>query len=116
MSFNGVLTAIDAIKWWIHVHSDLKVYPGGMMLLGKGAVGRKSIKHSIKLRRSTESGIIVVDNHMPNVLYTLQFLWGQGFKSIKNILYQENQSEIPMEINGKYLCEMKTHHITCGFY
>ena len=100
--------SMDAIRWCIDaaygVHLDLKGHSRGMMSLGKGATDRKSSNNSINSRSSTQLVIIGVDDHMPGVLWTLRFLGGQGFKVNKNIVYQDNQSTILMERNGKYSC------------
>ena len=53
---------------------------------------------------------------MPGVLWTLLFLGGQGFKVNDNIAYQDNQSTILMESNGKYLCGNKTRHIDMRYF
>ena len=98
------------------MHPDLKGHSGDMMLLGKGAAARKSSKHRINLRSSTESEIIGVDNHMIEFLWTLWLRGGQGFKVNDNIVYQDNQSAILMERNRKYLCGKKTCHIDMRYF
>ena len=53
---------------------------------------------------------------MHGVFWTLRFLGGQGFKVNENIVYQDNQSAILMERNGKYLCGNKTCHIDMRYF
>ena len=86
------------------MHPDLKFHYGGMMLFGKGSAASKSSRHRINSRSSTKSKIVGFDNHMPGVLCKLRFLGGHGFKVNENIVYQDNQSAILMDRNGKYLC------------
>ena len=72
--------SMDAIIWWIDasygVHQDSKVHFVEIMMFGKGTAYSKSSKHRINSRRSTESIIIGVDDHMPGILWTLRLLWG----------------------------------------
>ena len=70
----------------------------GRMLIGKCVAASKSINS----RSSTKLEIIVVDNHMSGVIWTLRFLGDQGLKVNENIVYQDNQSAILMERNGNY--------------
>ena len=46
----------------------------------------------------------------------LWFLGVQGFDSKENIVYQDNQSAILMESDGKYLCRKKTCHIDMRYF
>ena len=98
------------------MHPDLKGHSAGRMLLGKVVAAIKSSRHMINSRSSAESKIIRVDNNMPDVIWTLSFLGGQCFKVNDNITYQDNQNNILMERNGKYLCEKKTHHIDMRYF
>ena len=111
---------MDTIIFYIDaeygVHLYLKGHSGGMISIGKDAAARKSSSNRINSRSSTKSEVIGVDNHMPGVLWTLCFLGYQGFKVNDNILYQDNQSAILMEINGKYSCGNKTRHIYMRYF
>ena len=82
--------SMDAIWWWVDaaygVHKILKDYSGGM------------------------------DDHMPGVLWKLRFLRGHGFKKNKNIVYQDNQSAILIENNGKYSRGKKIRHIDMRYF
>ena len=86
------------------------------MSLGKGAATRKSSWHRINSRRSTESEIIGVEDHIPGVPWALRFLGDQGFKVNENTVYQDNQSAILMESNGNYLCGKKNRHIDMRYF
>ena len=89
----------------------MKGHSGGIRLFRKGAEASKSRKYMINYRRSTESEIIGVDDHLSGVFWMLRFLGGQDLKVNNNIVYQDNQSTILMERNGKYSCRKKTCHI-----
>ena len=108
------------INWWIDaaygVHDDLRGHSGGMMSLGKGAMASRSSKHKINSRSSTEAEIIGVDDHMSSVLWTLRFLHAQGYGIEENVVYQDNQSAILLERNGKFSSSKRTKHIDMRYF
>ena len=53
------------------------------------------------MRSSTEAELIGVDDAMPHILWTRQFLEGQGIMLTENIVYQDNESAILLETNGR---------------
>ena len=113
-------SSMDTVRWWIDaaygVHKDMRGHSGGMMSMGKGAMASKSSKHKINSRSSTEAEIIGVDDHMSGVLWTLKFLEAQGYKIAKNVIFQDNQSAILMERNGKFSCSKRTKHIDARYF
>jgi len=72
------------IKWWIdgsshNFHPDCRGHTGTMMSIGKGAVASYSMKHKLNMKCSTELEIVSVDQVMPNVCWTHNFLEAQGY-------------------------------------
>ena len=112
--------SMDSILWQISavygIHPYLKGRSSGMMLFLNGPVASKSSKHRINSRSSTQSEIIGVDDRIPGVLWMFHFLSGCSFEVNENIVYQDNQSLIPMERNEKYLCGKKTHNIDLRYF
>jgi len=53
---------------------------------------------------------------MSGVLWTLKFLEAQGYKIAKNVIFQDNQSAILMERNGKFSCSKRTKHIDARYF
>ncbi len=79
------------------------------MSLGKGSVNSLSRKQHIKTQNLTEAELVGVDDGMLLVIWTQNFLMAQGFEMKDNIAFQDNQSTILLEKNGK----ASSGHWTC---
>jgi hypothetical protein len=66
------------IKWWIDasfaVHPDMRSHTVGTLSLGKGSVYSTSRKQRINTKSSTEAELVGVDDGMPLVVWTHNFL------------------------------------------
>jgi hypothetical protein len=60
-----------------------------------------SNKHKLNSRSLTEAELIAVNNAMSKILWTRLFIQGQGYDVMDNVVYQDNQSTILLEKNGK---------------
>ena len=107
-------------RWWIDgsygTHGDLKGHSGGVLSLGKGAICCISVKQKINTRSSTEAELVAVHDVMPQVLWVRLFLMSQGVPVSDNIIYQDNQSAILLEKNGKRSSGKKTRHIDIRYF
>ena len=98
---------LRCIKWWVDasfaVHPGFKSHTGATMSFedGKGVVQSISRKQKLNTKSSTEAELVGVDNVSVAILWTKLFLEAQGYKILKNILYQDNKSAILLEENGK---------------
>jgi hypothetical protein len=108
------------IKWHIDasfaVHPDMKGHTGGSMTLGKGAVYGTSTRQKLNSRSSTEAELIGTHDVMPQVLWTRYFLAAQGYDVAENIVYQDNQSAMLLEKNGKGSSSKRTRHIDIRYF
>ena len=108
------------LHWWVDaafaVHHNMQSHTGGILSLGKGAVYATSIKQKINTKSSTEAEFVGVDNLMPQILWTKLFLNAQGFKVSNNIIYQDNESAIKLERNGRGFSGKRTQHINIRYY
>jgi hypothetical protein len=72
-----------AIKWYVDasfaVHPDMQSHTGATMTLGKGAVYSISTKQKINTKSSMEAELVGVNDAMPLVMWTQNFLQGQGY-------------------------------------
>jgi hypothetical protein len=88
----------DSIKWFIEAsfgcHKEMKSHTGGIMTLGKSGIYCTSTRQKLNTRSSTESELIGVNDVLPQVIRTRNFLLHQGKKIINNIVFQDNQSAI----------------------
>jgi hypothetical protein len=71
---------LQVVKWWIDasfaVHEDMRSHTGGTMSMGKGSVYSTSTRQKLTTKSSTEAELVGVDDVMPMVLWTRQFLEG----------------------------------------
>ena len=87
-----------------------------MMTLGKGAVISNSNNQKLNAGSSTESKLVATHDQMSDVLHTLYFIEAQGYAIDKNVIYQDKQSPIRLELNGKLSSGKKTKHISSRFF
>ena len=111
---------LHALNWWVDasfaVHKDMRSHTGVMLSLGRGAVYANSTRQKLNTRSSTEAELVGVDDAMPMVLWVKKFMEEQGFKITENIVYQDNQSAILLERNGKRSSTKRTRHLDVRYY
>ena len=98
------------------VHSDMRGHTGAQMSLGQGTVVSMSSKQKINTRSSTEAELVGVDQPLPMILWSKLFCNAQGMNIKDNVLYQDNESAIRMEKNGKASCTKRTKHIEIRYF
>jgi hypothetical protein len=112
-------TGVD-IKWWIDasfaVHPDMKSHTGATMSLGKGSVYSISRKQRINTKSSTEAELVGVDDGMPLVIWTRNFISAQGYKINDNVVFQDNQSTMLLAKNGRASSGRRTRHIDIRYF
>jgi hypothetical protein len=108
------------VKWWIDasfaVHPDMRSHTGNTMSLGKGSVYSTSKKQRINTKSSTEAELVGVDDSMPLVIWTRNFLVAQGFEIHDNVVFQDNQSAMLLEKNGRASSGRRTRHINIRYF
>lgn len=108
------------LQWWsdasFAVHKDMKSHTGAVLSMGKGAAYSMSTKQKINTKSSTEAEIVGVDDGMPMVVWTRRFLEAQGYGVSDNVVYQDNQSAILLERNGRASSGRRTRHIDIRYY
>lgn len=108
------------VKWWVDasfgVHNDLRSQTGGTMSLGKGMVYSASTRQKLNTKSSTEAELVGASDLLPQVLWTRYFLEAQGYGVKDNVLYQDNQSAMLLEQNGRGSSSKRTRHINVRFF
>jgi hypothetical protein len=108
------------VKWWVDasfaVHPDMKSHTGGMMSLGKGAAYGTSTRQKLNTKSSTEAELVGVNDVMPQILWTRYFLEAQGYGVNDSLMYQDNQSAILLEKNGRASSGKRTRHINIRYF
>jgi hypothetical protein len=109
------------LKWHVDgsytVHPNMRGHTGGEPTMGQGCPISTSTKQKLNTRSSTESELVAVDDLMPSILWTQQFLKAQDYSVRENIILQDNKSAILLEKNGKASSSKRTKHISvCYFF
>ena len=108
------------MKWWVDgsfaVHPDMRSHTGGTMSLGKGSPINTSTRQKLNTKSSTETELVAVDDVMPQILWSRSFLEAQGYKVSDNVVYQDNQSAMLLERNGKRSSSKRTRHIDIRYF
>ncbi len=68
------------------------------------------------MKCSTEGELVGVDDIMPIIIWTRQFLLEQGYGIVENLLLQDNKSSILLERNGKGSSGKRTRHINIRYF
>jgi hypothetical protein len=96
---------IGIMKTWVDtsyvVHNDMKSHTGGVVSFGQGAIMSKSSKQKLNTKSSTEAELVGASNYLPYPILANKFLEAQGYALKENIFYQDNQSTIRFEKNGR---------------
>ena len=107
------------LNWYVDasfaVHPNIRGHTGGGLTLGRGFPIVSSTKQKLNTRSSTESELVGVDDMMPSIIWARYFLKVQGYNVHDNIIFQDNQSAILLERNGKaayeaYCCPLLLHY------
>jgi hypothetical protein len=84
--------------------------------MGRGFPITVSTKQKLTVKISTEGELVGVDDMMPIILWTRQFLMEQGYGIVENLLLQDNKSSILLERNGKASSGKRTRHINIRYF
>ena len=110
----------NILSWWIDasfaVHPNMRSHTGATMSMGKGCPISVSTKQKINTRSSTEAEIVGVNDALYMVLWVRHFLEKQGYNVKDNIIYQDNQSAMKLEHNGKRSSTKNTRHMEIRYF
>ena len=106
--------------WYIDgafvVHNDMKSHSGSYMTFGPGMMYGSSNKQKINTTSSTEAEIVAVYDNMSSRLWTRYFLEEQGYPMRPSMIYQDNQSAILLESNGRASSSKRTRHMNIRYF
>jgi hypothetical protein len=75
-----------------------------------------SRKQRLNTKSSTEAELVGVDDGMPLVVWTRNFLTAQGYVVRDNVVYQDNQSTMLLAKNGRASSGRRTQHIDIRYF
>ena len=116
------LEALPGVKlhWWVDasyaVHKDMRSHTGGTLSLGKGSVYSTSTRQKINTKSSTEAELVAVDDCMPMIIWMRNFLMAQNLNVEDNLVFQDNQSAMLLERNGRASSGRRTRHINIRYF
>ena len=107
--------SLDILHTWVDssyaTHQDMKSHTGGVMSFGRGVIHARSNKQKLNTKSSTEAEVVGVSDYLPFNIWVRMFMEDQGYKLKENILYQDNESAIKLESNGRMSAGQKSRHI-----
>ena len=77
---------------------------------------RRQQSKKLNTRRSTDTEIVAADDLMPQLCWTHYFLKNQGYDINYMVMYQDNQSAIPLENNGRASSSRRTKHLNIRYF
>jgi len=73
-------------------------------------------KKKLNTKSLTEAEVVGSSDYLPNVIWAKMFLAEQGHELPNNVFYQDNQSAIRLEKNGRASCGQKSRHIDIRYF
>ena len=111
---------LSIIKTWVDaafgVHEDMRSHTGGTIMLGKGTFYASSKKQKMNTKSSTEAELVGAGDFLPQTIWTGNFLRAQGYTVKENRYYQDNQSAMRMEKNGRQSAGPRSRHIDIRYF
>ena len=112
--------SLEEVYTWVDasyaVHPNMRSHTGGTMSFGVGVLHSKSTKQKLNTHSSTEAELVAVSDYLPYHIWMENFLKAQGYPLKKKVLYQDNQSAIKMEQNGRNSCTGNSRHINVRYF
>ena len=81
------------------------------MTLGRGFTISISGGQKLNTGSSTWAELVCVSDILPTTQWMRLFVLAQGLKVNRNIIYQDNESSVLLEKNGKKSSSKRTRHI-----
>jgi hypothetical protein len=95
---------------------NMRGHTGGIISMGKGMIHCKSSTQKINTKSTTESELVGVNEYLLYDIWYILFFRAQGCKIKQNILFQDNESAIKMEVNGRNSCTGNSRHIDIKYF
>jgi hypothetical protein len=95
----------------------MQSHTGGAMSMsmGAGAVYSSLQKEKMNTKSLSKAEHVGANDVLPQLVWTKYFMEAQGYRT-DNIIYQDNQSTMKMEQNGKTSSGKRTRHINIRYF
>ena len=107
--------SVQELYTWVDaafaVHNNMRSQTGGAMSFGYGMIHCRSSKQKLNTKSSTEAELVGTSEYVPFSIWMALFMEAQGYKLSKSVLFQDNESTIKMELNGRDSCTGRSRHI-----
>ena len=113
---DNLLTLLTWIDAAYAVHNNMRSHTGGAISMGLGVLHARSSKQRLNTKSSTEAEVVGVSDYLPYNLHFVMFLREQGYTVRKNVLFQDNESAIKMETNGRMSCTSNSKHVDVRYF
>jgi hypothetical protein len=111
---------LGLLKWYMdgshNVHWDCKGHGGVMFMIGRGSTFSYLRKIKLNTRSSMETELLAANMYMPEMLWSLNFIWRQGYEAECMGLYPDNISSRLLIKNGRMSSGRKMKHIKSKFF
>ena len=96
-------------------HGDAKSHTGLVIALDNGPIFASSTKQKLVSKSSTEAELIALSDSLSQVIWSREFLIGQGYPIGQTKVNQDNKSTISMIKNGKGSSK-RTRHVNIRYF
>ena len=112
--------SLNTFSTWVDAsfapHTDKRSHTGGVISFGRGGLICKSQKQKINTKSSTEAELVGASDYLPHTVFVKNFMEAQGFPSTKVPFYQDNESAMKMEQNGRASAGQRSRHIDIRYF
>lgn len=112
--------SLKTMKTWVDAsyapHNDIRSHTGGCISFGRGMVCCRSTKQKLNTKSSTEAELVGMNDVLPFIIWTKYFVEAQGHEIENNIIYQDKQSAMLMELNGRRSAGRQSRHINIRYF
>jgi len=111
---------MHVMKSWLDasfvIHHDMRSQTGAAMSLGKGTIYSSSTCQKINRKSSMESELVGMNDTLLQIIWTRYFLEVQGYDIRDSLVFQDNQSTMLLEQNGRGSSCKQTRHISIQYF
>ena len=94
----------------------MRIHTGCVMSMDIGVIHAKVSVQKLNTKSSTEAEIVGLSKYLPYNLWMMNFINAQSYEINNNILYQDNQSGMRMEKNGRNSCTGNSRHVDIRYF